>query len=165
MVRSKDMASVSHRKSVRAIVLHGDKVLVIKRNKFGSRYYMLVGGGVDLGEDLETALRRELREETGLEVGSVRLVFVEDGGPLFGPQYAYLCEYTGGEPALNPHSEEAKISALGQNTYEPLWLPVSEVPNVPFRSQSVAEAVLDGIKNGFPDVPRELAWKPENVQQ
>lgn len=154
-----------HKKSVRAIVLNGDKLLAMKRDKFGTQYYTLVGGGVNLGEDLETALLRELREETGLELGAVRLVFIENGGQIFGPQYIYLCEYAGGEPVLNPQSEEAKISALGQNIYEPLWLPVADIPNIPFRSYSVAEAILDGIRNGFPETPRELAWKPENVRQ
>jgi ADP-ribose pyrophosphatase YjhB (NUDIX family) len=153
------------RQSVRAIVINGDKLLSMKRNKFGKQYYTLIGGGVDLGEDQETAVRRELREETGLEVGSVRLVFYEYGGDLYGPQYVYLCEYTSGDPALSPNAEEAKISALGQNTYEPVWLPLNQVMSVPFRSYSVAEAVLDGVQNGFPDTPRELAWKPEAVTQ
>ncbi len=153
------------RQSVRAIILNGDKILALKRNKFGQAYYTLVGGGVNLGEDQPTALRRELREETGLEVGVIRLVFVENGGSLFGLQYIYLCEYKGGEPALDPNSEEAKISAMGQNIYEPLWLPVSHIAKVPFRSESAAQAVMDGIRNGFPETPRELAWQPENVSK
>jgi 8-oxo-dGTP pyrophosphatase MutT (NUDIX family) len=153
------------RQSVRAIVVNDDKLLAMKRDKFGKEYYTLIGGGVDLGEDQEAAVRRELREETGLEVGSVRLVFYEYGGDLYGPQYVYLCEYTSGEPALSPGSEEAKISALGQNTYTPLWLPIDQVMSVPFRSYSVAEALLDGVRNGFPDTVQELAWKPEAVAQ
>ncbi|HUB93743.1 MAG TPA: NUDIX domain-containing protein, partial [Verrucomicrobiae bacterium] len=151
----------SAKQSVRAIVIRDDKLLAMKRNKFGQHYYTLVGGGVDLGEDQETALRRELREETGLEVGSIRLVFVENGGQLFGMQYVYVCDYRGGDPVLDQNSEEAKISAMGQNTYEPLWLSLREISSVPFRSQSVAEAVLNGVKEGFPDTPQELVWRPE----
>ena len=32
-------------------------------------------------------------------------------------QYVYLCEYVGGEPALNPESDEYAINAMGQNLY------------------------------------------------
>lgn len=149
--------------AVRAIVLNGDRLLTMKRNKFGRLYYTLIGGGVDVGENLETALRRELREETGLEVGQIRLVFLEDGGDLFGIQHVFLCEYTGGEPQLSPNSEEAQITALGQNTYEPVWLPVSYLATLPFRSSSVRDAVLTGIQNGWPAQPQTLAWKPEAV--
>ena len=147
--------------AVRAIVLNGDKLLVMKRNKFGKLYYTLIGGGVDVGEDTETALRRELREETGLEVGNVRLVFLEDAGDLFGIQNVFVCEYQGGEPVLGADSEEALISALGQNTYEPMWIPVAQLTELPFRSTSVRNAVLQGFKDGWPEQPQTLVWEPE----
>jgi ADP-ribose pyrophosphatase YjhB (NUDIX family) len=154
---------IQGRQSVRAIVLNGDTLLAMKRNKFGMQYYTLIGGGIKIGEEQEPALRRELREETGMEVGAVRLVFMENDTTMYGKQFVYLCEYKGGDPALNPESEEAKISAMGQNTYEPLWLPLSSVPNVSFRSASVAQALLDSVRSGFPEMPQELAWKPETV--
>lgn len=150
---------MSHKKAVRAVVLNGDKLLAMKRNKFGLEYYTLIGGGVDVGEGTETVLRRELQEETGMVVGAMRLVFIEDAGELYGEQYVYYCEYQGGDPVLDAESEEAKISALGHNTYQPLWLPVKDIPNVTFRSTSVRDAVLNALQNGFPDNPQTLAWK------
>lgn len=150
---------MSRKKAVRAIVINGDKLLTMKRNKFGSQYYTLIGGGVDLGEDLETALRRELREETGFELNSARLVFVEDAGELYGEQYIYLCECSGDKPTLAADSEEAAITAIGQNTYEPIWLPLTKISEVTFRSSSVRDALLEAIRSGFPDTPQQLAWK------
>jgi ADP-ribose pyrophosphatase YjhB (NUDIX family) len=150
---------MTNRQAVRAIVRNNDMILAMRRDKFGMQYYTLVGGGVDLGEDAETALRRELREETGLEVGAIRLVFIEDGGDLYGVQYVYLCEYRGGEPQLSPSSEEALTSAAGKNIYEPLWLPLSDIQRVSFRSSSVRDAMLSGIQKGFPETPQTLAWK------
>ncbi len=154
---------MTRKQSVRAIVISGDKMLAMKRNKFGDIYYTLIGGGINIGEDAETALRRELREETGMEVGAVRQVFVEDAGDLYGVQHVFLCEYLSGDPALSPSSEEALIGAMGKNIYEPLWLPLDEVAQVRFRSKSVAEALLAGVQNGFPETVQALAFEPESV--
>ncbi|HSX06875.1 MAG TPA: NUDIX domain-containing protein [Candidatus Saccharimonadia bacterium] len=154
---------MTRKQSVRAIVINGDKLLAMKRNKFGNVYYTLIGGGIAIGENAEGALRRELREETGMEVGEVREVFVEDAGDLYGVQHVFLCEYTGGDPVLSPTSEEALISAMGKNLYEPLWLPLDQVLQVPFRSKSVAEALIAGAHGGFPEMAQELAFEPESM--
>jgi ADP-ribose pyrophosphatase YjhB (NUDIX family) len=155
--------SMRRKQSVRAIVINGDKLLVMRRNKFGDVYYTLIGGGIGIGEDAETALRREIREETGMEVGAVRQVFIEDAGDLYGVQHVFLCEYIGGEPVLSPDSDEAQIGALGQNLYEPCWLSLTEVLQVRFRSKSVAEALSSGVQDGFPESVQTLAFEPESV--
>jgi len=156
---------MAHRQSVRAIVFKDKSLLVIKRNKFGMEYYTLLGGGIELGEAPEHALRRELHEEATLEVGEVRPVFMEDGGDVYGVQYVYLCEYTGGEPQMNPIAIEATLNASGQNTYTPMWLPISQMRQVPFRSASVCDAILEAVQHGFPETPQTLAWRPESMSK
>ena len=142
--------------SARAILLKDDSLLVMRRSKLGRQYYALVGGGVDEGETPEEALHRELDEEASLAVANPRLVILQIGGKKFGKQYIYLCDYIGGEPKLSPDSEEAIIHAQGQNLYEPMWLPLTDLPNVEFLPHELRAAILDGLKNGFPARPVEL---------
>jgi 8-oxo-dGTP diphosphatase len=58
---------------VGAVITNGDDVLLLKRlrDDFMGGIYELPGGNVEPGETLDTALRREVSEETGLEVAAI----------------------------------------------------------------------------------------------
>ncbi len=60
-----DYSAFSPRSAVRAIVYDGKRIALIHVSKHG--YYMLPGGGVD-GDDLQTAIKREVLEELGTEI-------------------------------------------------------------------------------------------------
>lgn len=141
---------------MRALVVHDGRLLVMHRNKFGEEYYTLLGGGVDLGEDLVPALMREIQEEAGIQLESPKLVLVEEAGVPYGNQYIYQCQYVSGTPQLHVESEEAKIHALGQNLYTPMWLPLADLPAARFRSEQLKAAILDGLAHGFVQPPRVL---------
>jgi ADP-ribose pyrophosphatase YjhB (NUDIX family) len=52
-----------------AVVIHDGRVVLIRRGKAPSAgEWSIPGGAVELGESVEAALRREVREETGLEI-------------------------------------------------------------------------------------------------
>jgi 8-oxo-dGTP diphosphatase len=53
---------------VSAILRWHDRMLLCRHEKPGKEYWLLPGGGVNSGESLVDALRRELAEEIGIEV-------------------------------------------------------------------------------------------------
>lgn len=141
------------KKAVRAIVIKGDCLLVIKRNKFGTKYNTLVGGAVEMGEELETAVLRELKEETGIVVSDPKLVYIEEPGPPYGTQYIFKCEYVSGEPTLSSEAPESYINKLGQNLYEPAWVKLEDLRGGSFKSPQLLEEIFRAVREGFPDKP------------
>jgi nucleoside triphosphatase len=76
----------------------------------------LPGGGIEPGEEAEAALRRELREEIGLEVSQVEPLFFTDGlytkrfsdgtqRPIYMIFLLYTCLAPGEAVRLNPEFE------------------------------------------------------------
>lgn len=64
---------------VGVVVLHGDAVLLVRRKKPPRPgHWSLPGGAQKLGETVFEAARREVREETGLEIEVTGLVDVVD---------------------------------------------------------------------------------------
>jgi len=64
---------------VGAIIIHEGKILLEKRkNAPGKGKWSVPGGLVGLGESIEQAVIREVKEETGLDVAEPRLVDVVD---------------------------------------------------------------------------------------
>jgi len=92
------------------IVDRGRTVLIRRGTEPLLGEWSIPGGTIEIGETIEEAVRRELREETGLEVRVLELIelfdriYPQDGAadkkkPRFHFVIAdYLCELVGGEP-------------------------------------------------------------------
>jgi ADP-ribose pyrophosphatase YjhB (NUDIX family) len=107
--------------NVRGIIIREGKILLIHRFKEGREYWVIPGGGVEEGESLETALKREMIEETGLKIISFELV------KTIGEQYIYTCVLSDGEVVLGGPEDKDNSEA---NKYILTWVPIDEAKKI-----------------------------------
>lgn len=106
---------------VGAVVFRGDKVLVIKRGKppFEGQW-SIPGGGLEYAERVIDAVKREVREETGLEIEIIGLLDVFDALPRQAEKTGdgfsnhtviidYVAEWVSGEPVAGDDAAEAEF--------------------------------------------------------
>lgn len=90
---------MQQRISARAVIFIDGKLVLIRRVRNGREYWVIPGGGVEEGETVEDAARREAKEEIGIDV-TVGPFLMEarktwEGRPSV--HRFFLCEYVSGE--------------------------------------------------------------------
>lgn len=98
------------------MVVHQERILLVRRGHEPLKgRWSLPGGLLELGEGLEAAVRREVREETGLEVEPMELIELLDRIHLQGDRVRYhyviadyLCRVTGGQLQAASDADEVR---------------------------------------------------------
>ena len=112
--------STSRNTRYQAAILRGTEILLIRHREHadGRSYWVLPGGGIEVGETEIECVRREVLEETNLEVSVEALLldeppFIDNGGP-YQRFKTYLCRPLTLEaaPGYEPELDAAAVYAI-----------------------------------------------------
>jgi 8-oxo-dGTP diphosphatase len=120
------------------LVVKGDTVLVLRRGHPPKRGFLDIPGGfIDANEAIETAARRELREETGLAVGRVEFLgfywdryYLRGFGHFPTMNFYYLARWRSGVPHAADDAASAEwvpLARLGKTGGRPAWKHMARV--------------------------------------
>ena len=91
-------------------ITRGDEVLLVRAKDFRGTFYGLVAGFLETGETLEECVRREVREETNLEVTNIRYFGNQPWPYPSGQMIGFTADYAGG--TLRLQDEELSTAAF-----------------------------------------------------
>ncbi|MCC7326757.1 MAG: NAD(+) diphosphatase [Burkholderiales bacterium] len=114
-----------------ALVTRGSDILLARAHRFAPGMYSALAGFVEPGETIEDCVRREVREEVGVDVGEITYFASQSWAFPHSLMIAFTAEYAGGELRLqNDEIAEAH------------WFPANALPQLP-PSVSVARRLID----------------------
>lgn len=129
---------------VRAIIIDKDRILLIKRVKKTSVYWVLPGGGLEKGETHEETATRECKEELGVDVAvleyfdAVATKYLEqDQENLF-----YICRIIGGEIGTG-EGPEYQEGDYYEGKHIPEWVSIERFQEIDIRPEAIKDKILD----------------------
>lgn len=126
-------------KRVSAIIVDSEKILLVHRIKPNKDYFVLPGGSVEENEDNVSALKREIKEETNLEIEMDRLLWQVNNEYDERTQYIYLAsKYTGNLELGSPEKERQSEN----NKYVLEWHDINDLKTVKFFPSEIKTDIL-----------------------
>ncbi|OCL26572.1 ADP-ribose pyrophosphatase [Orenia metallireducens] len=126
--------------TVGAIIFNPDnKILLCKSHKWDNKY-VIPGGHIELGESMEDALKREILEETGLEIYDIKLISLKES--IYSDNFHkqkhfifidYICKTDSYSVTLNEEAQEYN------------WVDLDEIDN--YKLGGFTKELLTELKN------------------
>jgi NAD+ diphosphatase len=124
------------------LVRKGELALLASNAKFPGAFYSTLAGFSEIGESLEETLKREVREEAGVEVTNVRYFGSQPWPFPNSLMIGFTADWAGGEIRIDPNElSDAK------------WFSADALPQVP-PSISIARQLIDAWVAEAPSKPR-----------
>lgn len=114
-----------------ALVTRGKELLLARANRFTTGMFSALAGFVEPGETIEDCVRREVREEVGVEVADITYFASQSWAFPHSLMIAYTATWAGGEIRI----DDEEIA-------EARWFHVDDLPKLPM-SVSIARRLID----------------------
>lgn len=130
------------------VIIHNNKVLVHKN--VNSDHYSLIGGRVEIGEDSETTVKREIQEELGKEVeitgyvSTIENFFKMKGSKYHEILFMHKAEFTNEE---DKKIEYTLKNMEGKDYLQYEWLELDKIEEYPLLPKIVKDVLKE---NKFP---------------
>lgn len=131
-----------------AVIIHNNKVLVHKN--INSDHFALIGGRVEIGEDSENTIKREIKEELGkcIEVtgyiSTVENFFEMKDAKYHEILFTHRAEFTNEE---DKKIEYTLKNVEGKDYLQYEWLDLDKIEEYPLLPEAVKEVLKE---NNFP---------------
>ena len=132
--------------TVGALIVNGKgEILLVRSYKWGTKY-TVPGGHIELGERTETAVKREVKEEVGLEVEPIRLLLVQQA--IYPADYIKHEHYIFLDYLCGTNASEVKLD--GKEIQEYLWTTPKTALQLDLESftRNLVEAYLRDVNFG-----------------
>lgn len=127
-------------------LMHRKDVL---KNPNMSEYYTIPGGGLEEGESFEEGVKREIKEEFGIDVEVVEKLYEMENGEKNQKEYFYLCKYIGGKFGTGQGPEfsgDPKYAHRGK--YIPEIVKREDIEKITLLPYEIRDKFIKDIKNG-----------------
>lgn len=139
----------------------GERLLLVEHEALwdtdGEPFWTPPGGGVEFGEPLAEAVRREVREETGLEVavGALRYTLDFVRAPLHAVSFYFECALTPESVARLEAGEEAVLGSDPELEVQLLrdvqWIALDDLADLRVYPEPFRQRLAVDVRAGFPE--------------
>jgi ADP-ribose pyrophosphatase YjhB (NUDIX family) len=150
-------------------IIKDGRVVVNAKHPYPDHLYRAPSGGVHPGEDFETAIHREVMEETGCQVEIDRFFLRtsvdftrEDGAVIRWRSFVFLAHYEGGEFKFTDHREIRSVKLADWSEFNEFGriMRSTDTGGLHYRAalhEAVVEVLGDLVKEG--ELAREIGLR------
>ncbi len=117
-------------------VVRGSEILLARAHRFRNAFYSVLAGFVEYGETFEETVRREVREEVGIELKNIRYFGSQPWPFPNSLMVGFIADYASGE--IRP--DQSEIVDAG-------WFTSNNLPGLP-RTGTIARRLIDFFTEG-----------------